>query len=90
MSLGLREIPSRAYFILRVLERIILSLIIFEIPMLVLGESDFPFELELPTEKISIGVEMNSLDRYWASSIRYLLMISIFYSKVFFEFGDSF
>jgi hypothetical protein len=51
--------PSRAYLILRDLERMILSLVSFDIPMLVLDESECPFEVGLQTEKISIGVEMN-------------------------------
>lgn len=90
VSFGLREILSSAYLILRDLERIILYFVSFDIPILVLDEPDCPFEVGLQTENISIGVEMNSLDLYWASSIRYLLMIYRFYSKDFFEFGESF
>lgn len=59
VSLGLREIPSSAYLILRDLERMMLYLVSFDIPMLILDELDWAFEVGLQTEKISIGVEIN-------------------------------
>lgn len=74
--------PSSVYLSLRDFERMILSLVSLEIPMLIL-EFFLSLALELLTENISMGDEINSLDLYWASRSLYLLMISRFSKIVF-------